>query len=99
VWATDSFHGTPAGVVHRRGDDDFGGPDGTACGTPAAGLWFFAGVSIADIPPTWRCPVCELIETGSVDWSETSPNGTDTGARTVLRHGCSGVTGRAFHQS
>jgi hypothetical protein len=60
VWATDSYDGVPSGVVHRRGDDAYGRPDGTACGTPAAGLWFFASVNIGEVPPSWRCPDCEL---------------------------------------
>jgi hypothetical protein len=60
VWATDSFDGIPAGVVHRRGDDDYGWPDGTACGISAVGLWFFGNVTIDEIPPSWRCPDCAV---------------------------------------
>jgi hypothetical protein len=54
VWATDSFDGLPAGVVHLQGDDDYGRPDGTACGASAVGLWFFASRSLDDVPPSDR---------------------------------------------
>jgi hypothetical protein len=58
VWATDSFHGLPAGVVHRNADDGYGRPGDAACGASTAGLWYFASVDVADVPPTWRCPDC-----------------------------------------
>ena len=62
VWATDGFDGVPAGTVHRQGDDSFGRPDGTGCGAPTAGLWFFASRSIDEVPPSWRCPDCGPVD-------------------------------------
>jgi len=58
VWATDSFDGLPAGVVHELAGDVFGRPLDTVCGARTAGLFFFAGRSLDDVPPSWRCEAC-----------------------------------------
>lgn len=58
VWASDSYDGIPAGVVHVKRTDDFGRPSGPVCGAPAEGLWYFAAVDIDQVPPEGRCPVC-----------------------------------------
>jgi hypothetical protein len=55
VWATDSFHGTPAGTVHRNADDSHGRSDSPACGARGV-FYYFARRTLDDVPPGWRCP-------------------------------------------
>lgn len=62
VWASDSFDGIPAGLVHRNDDDEYGRPAGPACG--ARGGFYFASRSLEDVPPGWRCPESAVIGTG-----------------------------------
>jgi hypothetical protein len=61
VWATDSFHGLPAGTVYRNGDEvGDGRPQRPACGARGP-FFYFAGRSLEDVPASWRCPDWKLV--------------------------------------
>ena len=60
VWATDSFNGVPAGLVHRNANDSYGRPHEPALGS----FYYFANLAFEDVPPSWRCPDCEVGQAG-----------------------------------
>ncbi len=57
MWATDSFDGILAGIVHLNDDDEYGRPSQPVCGFRGR-LFYFASRTVEDVPPERRCPDC-----------------------------------------